>query len=542
MKRLLLHSGTGAALLAGCLVLVNLLGAQFHLDADLSAERLYSLSPGSRRILRGLSGPVEVRVYFSRQLPPEYAANRSYVRDLLQEYRDASRGKVLARFVDVEDEPGKNEALQQGISPVEFNVVTREKFELQQGLMGLALQHEDKKEVLPVVLKTEGLELDLTSRILRMSRPARTVVGLVSSHGAMGPEALHARVRELLERNYDLRPVDLSGLKPGGTVPADVAALLILGPTERFSEGHLYALDQFLMSGRPLVAALDSRRADLRSFMVSPLDTGLPELFRDYGLSLRRNFVLDPQCQRVQLTQQRGWLAISNVVEFPLLPVVTDLDRTQPVTRYLESLTLPLVSPIEVSSAPAAGRVLALARSSPMSWLNLAWERGAVHSINPLQGFPRDKGDPPGSFVLAVEASGPFTSRFSADTSSARRLPKGADPSAFVPRGKADGRLVLVGTSRFAHPDMPAGEVGAVFLMNLVDWMAMDSDLIQIRAKGAVFRPLRELSSHLQRAAIRWADVLGPSLLVAAFGFLRLRARRRLRLDRVRAYAPPARP
>ncbi len=55
-----------------------------------------------------------IRENHSKGLPPEYAANRSYVRDLLQEYRDASAGMVGVRFVDVEDEAGKKEALERG--------------------------------------------------------------------------------------------------------------------------------------------------------------------------------------------------------------------------------------------------------------------------------------------------------------------------------------------------------------------------------------------------------------------------------------------
>jgi hypothetical protein len=396
---------------------------------------------------------------------------------------------------------------------VEFNVISREKFELRQGFMGLVLRHQDKREVIPVLVSVEGLEYDLTSRILRLTRRSRKAVGMLSSHGSLSPEALHPRVRELLERNYDVRPVDLKGLTPGATLPADLSALLVLGPTEELKEGSLYAVDQFLMSGRPMALCLDTRRVDLRSFMASTLKTGFEPWLQHLGFTLRAGFVLDAQCQKVQVSQQRGWFAITNVLDFPPFVLSTDLDKTHPLTRHLDSLTLPFASAVEASSSPRQGQARSLARSSRFSWLDAAWTRGVVHSVNPLQGFSMGKEDPKGPFDLVVEVQGPFTSYFK----------KGS-----LPRSVPGARFILAGTSRFAHPEMPASESGAVLLLNLVDWMLLDSDLIAIRAKGAVFRPLREIGSPTAKAVIRWLDILGPAFLVAVFGAARFRARRSL--------------
>jgi len=523
VTRLRLFSAAGAALAAGCLVFLNLLSSQFHLRWDLSAERLYSLSPGSERILRELEDPVDVRVYFSKQLPPEYSASRSYVKDLLQEYRDTSEGHLRFEFVDVESQDGQREALEAGITPVEFNVVSREKFELRQGLMGLVLRYEDKKETLPILLKVESLEYDLTSRILRLTRRSRKAVGVLSSHGALSPESLHPRVRELLERNYDVRPLDLRGLTRGATIPAELSALLVLGPTEELQEGSLYAVDQFLMSGRPMALCLDTRRVDLRSFMVSSLKTGLEPWLRSLGFTLRADFVLDAQCQKVQVSQQRGWFAITNILDFPPFVLSTDLDKAHPVTRHLNSLTLPFVSAIEGSAAPRQGQATSLVRSSRFSWLKTAWGRGLVHSINPMQGFTMDKEDLKGPFDLMVEVQGPFTSYFKTSA---------------LPRSAPGARFILAGTSRFAHPDMPDSESGAVLLLSLVDWMLLDSDLIAIRAKGSVFRPLREVGNPAAKAAIRWLDILGPAFLIAVFGAARFRTRRSLSRRRAEESRP----
>lgn len=526
-------SAAGAALSAACLLFLNLVSSRLNLRLDLSADRLYSLSPGSRRILRSLAGPMEVRAYFSGELPPEFAAGRSYVRDMLREYRAASRGKLRFRFVDVDrDEADKREALSQGVSPVQFNVVSQERYEVREGLMGLVLQYEDKKEVIPVITKSETLEYDLTSRILRLSERRKKVVSLVSSRKAQAKDRLNESVRRSLEDHYQLRSLDLDGLQGGATVPADVDALLLLGPQEKLDPRDLYAMDQFLLSGKPLLVAFDTRRSDFQSFMSSTLDTGVPDWLKSYGVRVKQNFVLDMQCQKVTVSQSQGWFTVSNVVSYPLFVLSTALDRDHPATRGLRALTLPLASPLDIDGP---GRVVrTLARSSRRSWLRSSWARGAFFSISPIQDLLPGEGDPKGPFTLAAAVEGDFTSHFSTAPGAAHPLPPEADPKTFIPSGR--GRLLVAGTSRLAAPEMPAGDAGPVFLMNAVDWMALEEDLSAIRAKGVVFRPLQEIPAAA-KTLLRWFLILTPPALAAGFGLLRLRSRRSERRRRQAEYS-----
>ncbi len=520
-------AAAGALLAAGCLLLINLLAQRFPLRLDASQGGIYSLSPGSRRVLRELKGPLEARVFFSAELPPQYAAARAYLRDLLDEYRQASAGRLSVRALDVDKDPAaREEALGEGVAPVQFNVVSQGKYEVREGLMGLVLRREDKKEVLPVVLQAGGLEYELTSRILRLSGRKRPVIGMVSSHGALAPEALPATAREGLERRYEVRPVDLGSLRPGATVPADIAALLVLGPSRRLPEPALYALDQYLMSGRPLFIAADTRRADLQAFVAGVNDSGLPAFLRRYGVSLGPAFVLDAQNQPVQVTQSRGIFSMTNIIPYPLFPIATDLDGGHPVTRHLESLSMPFAAPLYASTASVRGSWRPLVRSSPHSWLRAAWSRGLVHPISPLQRLAPGDTDARGPFVLAGDLEGPFESTYSSPSA-----------AGFLARSRPGARLLVVGTSGFARGDLPAGDTGPAFLLNAVDWMALDEDLIAIRSKEVAHRPLREVPAGA-KAALSWVCVLLPSALLMAGGGIRLRARRSASARRARAILP----
>jgi ABC-type uncharacterized transport system involved in gliding motility auxiliary subunit len=451
---------------------------------------------------------------------------------LLQEYQEVSNGKIRYRFIDVDTDPqSKEEALRQGIAPVEFNVISKEHFEVRQGFMGMVLQHEDRKEVLPIIVQTESIEYDLTSRIMQIARERKRGIGFVSSHGAMGPESLHPRIREMLERNYELLPVDLRALSKGAGIAADVDALFVLGPAEIFSEKDLLPLDQFLMSDRPIVLAIDPRKADMKSFVATPLTSGLEKWLAHFGISLSKNYVLDAQNQRVQVSQQRGWVRFMNLVEYPLFIVSNDLNDTHPVTRHLKGITLPLSGEIRISSS-AAGRFSELIRSSPKSWQSAAWSRGVVHSISPLQKISMAKEDKKGPFILAAAGTGPFSSYFAKEKEHASELSLKSGTGA---------RMIILASSKFAHPEMAVDDSGPGLLLNLADWLGLDDDLISIRSKGIIFRPLKEVRPETKRM-VRWTNILGPSILVLCFGLGRWRLRQSRRQGRITRFSPPSVP
>src|SRR3972149_4288593 len=80
--------------LAGAIVLLNLLGVLgLNLRVDATESNTFSLSSGSKKLARGLEDQMEIRAYFSEELPPPFNALGRYVRAILAEYRDASGGK-----------------------------------------------------------------------------------------------------------------------------------------------------------------------------------------------------------------------------------------------------------------------------------------------------------------------------------------------------------------------------------------------------------------------------------------------------------------
>ena len=111
MKEVSFSSTWGSvALLLICLVAVNVTAFFIPLRFDLTEERLYTISDGSRKILENLKDPVRINFYYSRnnaELPPNFKTYAQRVEELLEEYETLSNGKYYWKFMTLGLTPKK---------------------------------------------------------------------------------------------------------------------------------------------------------------------------------------------------------------------------------------------------------------------------------------------------------------------------------------------------------------------------------------------------------------------------------------------------
>ena len=122
------HAGLGRVALGAVILLaVNLIASSALRDArlDLTKERLYTISDGTRKALRAIDEPVDVRVYFSKKLgeaAPSYAKMFERVRTLLEQYRGIARGKLQLTFLDPEPfSDAEDRAVAAGLKGIRLN-------------------------------------------------------------------------------------------------------------------------------------------------------------------------------------------------------------------------------------------------------------------------------------------------------------------------------------------------------------------------------------------------------------------------------------
>jgi ABC-type uncharacterized transport system involved in gliding motility auxiliary subunit len=88
-------------------------------------------------------------------------------------------------------------------------------------------------------------------------------------------------------------------------------------------------------------------------------------------------------------------------------------------------------------------------------------------------------------------------------------------------------KLIVVGNSRFITENFPAEFDGnRIFFQNVIDWVTVGDALIGIRSRESTDRPLMVVSEPA-KAAIRFINILGVSILAGLFGLGRFYLRRR---------------
>lgn len=248
-------------LIAVLFVAVNVAGngllAGFR--ADLTQERLFTLSPGTRSVLAQLQEPVTLRFYYSERLGreiPSYGVYATRVREMLQEYRAASRGRLRLEVIDPQPfTDDEDRAVSFGLQGVPVNQSGETVY------FGLAgTNTADKEETIGFFQpeRERFLEYDLTRLVYNLSVTRKPPVGVLSTLPIWGefrgmrqasqPWAIYTQLTQFF---------DVRRLEPTVTeIAADINVLVIIHPRE-FPEPLLYAIDQFVMRGGRVITFLD---------------------------------------------------------------------------------------------------------------------------------------------------------------------------------------------------------------------------------------------------------------------------------------------
>src|SRR5882757_4622819 len=165
-----------SAFVIGAIIVVNLLSTRKFARIDLTDSRIYSLSGASKDVVRNLPDYLTVKAYISKDLPPELANVSRYVRDLLDEYRTYSKGKLRFEAYD----PGADKAIEDEagackVGKLQVQVLRSQKFEVGTYYLGLCFQYAGKDEAIPEIGASEGLEYQVSSLIKRMTQKKRKV-------------------------------------------------------------------------------------------------------------------------------------------------------------------------------------------------------------------------------------------------------------------------------------------------------------------------------------------------------------------------------
>jgi ABC-2 type transport system permease protein len=501
----------------GFLVLINFLSSRHFLRLDLTENGIYTLSDSSRGVVGKLGDSVTIQCFISKKAPPELGVLRQQILDLLEEYRVSGKGKVKVIFSDPAEDPLLKKRVQvMGIPQVQMNVIEKDQAQITNVYMGMAISYEDRQEILPFIKEAKNLEYDVTSAILRLLKKEKKRIVFLAGGEEYDLAGNFGTVRKILEPLYELAAFNPAAVD---AIPEGTELLIVVSP-ERVTEKTKYAIDQYVMHGGKVFFLLDRVNIDASTMTASRRDSDLEDLFGSYGVKMTQDLVLDRF--NMAISFRTGYTVLR--IPYAFYPKVAKegFAADNAIVNRLEALSLPWITALEVTAKPDVKSTV-LARSSPYSWL----QRG-MYNISPAQEF----NPPPGeikSYPLIVLLEGKFNSYFGngAPADVKGLIPGKANPAP-LSRSQKDTKILVMGNARFLTNGFITAPGNAEFFLNAVDWFTWGDDLIGIRSKKMLNRPLPILSER-QKRLIKYGNMIGVPLVVILIGVMRFYLRQRRR-------------
>lgn len=520
-----LFSAAGVVLVFIALVGLNLIFSPARVRVDMTADRLHTLSDGTRQILHRLDGPVEVRLYVSQGKDRMPAALKTYVQsvdDLLAEFRAESGNKIDIKKIDPEpDSEAEDSARLDGVQGQQLP--NGEEFYL-----GVAIENAPDKVVLPFLSpqREKLLEYDLARAVSQVLTTNKPVIGVMSPlpvmGGGMNPMMMQMGRQQgsepwvfvsELKRDFDVRTVPMEA----DTIDEAVKVLLVIHPRD-ITDKAQYALDQFVLRGGKLVAFVDALCISDTQRQQQPNPMGmnfgtsssLPKLFKTWGYDFGSQVVADTQFMK-ELGGRDG--RPQPVPGFVFINA-NGIDANSVVTAQVDDVWMPFPGALQ---GTAAGGLKAepLLFSTKDSQL-VDGITAQLNSEKVLQDFK-----PSGVvYNLGIKVSGKFKTAFpdgspaaQGDTNAPAAAPglkESASDNVVYLFGDADmlANSFTVQINQMMRVAMPMN-ANLSLLQNVVEQTAGDSNLIGARSRASVRRPFTVVQEMEAKARNAYQSKIG---------------------------------
>ncbi len=530
------------ALLFLGLVLVNYLASSIPARLDATADSIYSLSNGTNAMLAKIEEPVTLELYFSKDasgLPIAYKNYAARVEEMLRQYVRASRGKVSLQVINPRpDTPEEEKATAAGLTP-QVSQQGGEQF-----FFGLVVTQADQQKTIPAFTpqREQFLEYDLSKLVYAVQQFDKPKLGLLTSLPLQGTSPQEMQMMMMMRQqpqpsqfvvNEWEQAFEIERVEPSATELPSGLDLLVIAHPQNLSEPLLFAIDQFLLGGKPVFLALDpssqhfKRQSNPQQMMMGGgpqnVSSDLPTLLNAYGIQYDAQKVVGDLENATQVQTGGGGIA--------RLPIWISLRQENFNSTALATAQLNSAMFIEPGSLSAtAGSTLTF---TPL--IETSEQAGTVEAMMLQFAQPEDVSrqiTPSGRKTIAALVTGKFKSAFpngapkpekpaddaaKSDDSDAAAKAKEPEPPAapHLTESKDSSTLFVIADTDWLFDDYSLrkynffGQTAAepfndnlALAANTVEFLGGSQDLISIRGKGTSLRPftvVRKMEAEAQK-------------------------------------------
>lgn len=550
----------GPIVLVLVLAALNLLASsQLHYRLDLTKEKRYTLSEPTKAMLRRVDDDIEVDLYLAGDLKPGFHKLAGSTEDELRDFSEYCGGRIsvhaydpLANLSDTAQAMLLDSLKRMGIQPyTQIAQAKRGEEESQRIVLPAAIVHY-KNRIYPVNLLQgvqaggEGqpeeqeftnaetlLEYKFGSAIDKLITTEVPMVGYVMGNG----EPLDFSVYDLIEdirHNYRFGIVPLDS---DAVIPLKYSAVVIVKPTQRFTDREKLTLDQYVLHGGQIIWAVDVLHAEKDSLRQAQgyvaYDRGLEldDLFFKYGVRVNQDLIEDRQCASLNMVVgMQGDKPQFEALPWPYYPLLSG-SLTHPISKNLDPVLSEFANSMDTVKAPGIRKTVLLQTSDNARTVGTP----AIISFDVMKYKDDPRMFPRSDIPVAVLCEGKFQSLFAnrvaTDVADSLRdvyhepfLAESEKPSRVIVCGDGDifmndvmqGRPMPLGYSQgndytFANQD---------FIENCLEYMVDPSRILETRSKDFTLRLLDPTKVERDRSMWQLINIGLPLLLVIIGGYL----------------------
>ncbi|HEY1115450.1 MAG TPA: gliding motility-associated ABC transporter substrate-binding protein GldG [Chitinophagaceae bacterium] len=557
--------------LVAALIAINYIASFIHQRFDLTEEKRYSLSKPTKDLLRGLDSTVIIDVYLTgNDMPAVVRKFRNAVGDFLYEAKEYGRGDLQFNFINPYGSSDTAEVrrtvdslgVHYGLTPMQLNAPTEvgDKFEITYLIHGAVVRYGDKaigvdllkgarsfgtepEQLAALYNNVEAsIEYKFASAIQKATATDRPLVAYATGHGEAWGYNVDDAVRTLLSE-YDF---DTLNVKQVPYIPKEADALVVMKPTQPFSDADKLKIDQYVMNGGKVFWMIDNMYAEFDSLYKSQgfiaFDRGLnlEDLLFNYGVRINQTLLQDMQCDKLPQVSGEGETQQQRLVDWPFFPVLNGTEH--PISKNLDGVRALFPTTLDTVEASGITKTFLLTSSNNARTLTAPAKIDFEFlQIAPEQSLFRQQNVP-----VAILLEGPFRSlytgrvpRATADSLRAMNQPVKNISDRTKMIVVADGDIAQNQYSQFTGP-LPMGMnvftrytyANRDFFTNALEYLVNPSDILQTRSKEYTLRLLDPRRVNEEKTTWQLVNIALPITLVILFGlaYQQLRKRRYTRV------------
>jgi gliding-associated putative ABC transporter substrate-binding component GldG len=520
---------------------------------DLTEDKRYTLSKPTRDILEDLKNDVYIQVYLDGEMPIPLKRLKRSVKEVLDEFRVASRSKIDYEFINPsleKDEKQRNAVyetlIKKGLRQVNVRSGDEEGGSSQKLIFPGMIVNYNGVEMPVNFLKNnplfdpeqnllhsvEGLEYEMIQSISTLSSDTIYRIAFIEGHNELR-EIEVADITLSLARFFT---VDRGVIDGRHGILDNYAAIIIAGPENEFEEKDKFVIDQYVMKGGKVLWLIEEVLVNSDSLaygetvaLYRPL--GIEDQLFRYGVRVNPVVVQDMDCMVIRLAVMSGGtrqqILPAPWIYFPLLNPVAD----HPVTRNINKVKGEFVNYLDTVGLDPKIKKTILLTSSPLS---RTVSPPVVIRLKETDIIPGRNEFNRSMLPVAVLLEGSFQSAFR------NRMTAGLiGDENFKPKNESqptkmivvsDGNIIRNDVHRTGTAESPyqlgtdryTGEVfgNKDFILNCLNYLIDDKGIMELRSRELKLRLLNKNRIRQERYTWQFINTAGPVLLVVLAGII----------------------